>query len=111
MTRDQSRARRRDIAQVVADGASVREAAAQFGVSGRTVAHALREFGVADQRNRNGGVERFTAYDVIAALFDGARGIHRIARDLGISHQRVAEVYRRCVRAGIPVPRRPKGQM
>jgi DNA invertase Pin-like site-specific DNA recombinase len=111
-SREARRKIRAAIAQAVRDGERPCEVAERFGSSARTVTKACRENGVpaptlGAAASARTAVSRFDAYELIAALFDRSQGIRQIARRFGITHQSVGRVYRKCVKAGIPVPRRP----
>jgi hypothetical protein len=107
LSHDARLARRRAIAQAVrAAGGQTHGIAMTFGVSQTTVHFACAECGVAIQPRRSG---KSSTYALIAALFDAGRTMDAIAREFGVTAQRIGNVYRDCRRAGVPVPQRHTG--
>lgn len=99
MTNEESRVRRRAIANAIADGASVGAAALRFKVSDQTVRWSCHIHDVhLPKRDPSGG--KITVYEIIAAL-QGGRTDSEITRDLGVHRGVVARVHDRCCRFGV----------
>lgn len=111
MTRDEQTARRKAIADFVAANHSLADAAAKFNVSRVTVGVACRENGTPIPKPGR-PARRLPApatYQIISALCAGDDPLTAIAGRFGISKQRVAEIYRECRKAGVPVRVRTPG--
>ena len=99
MTHPEKRARREAMARAVREGESPAEVAQRYRVGYATVREAMREHGVVID-DRRAAVKKITTYTIIARLIRGVRPA-QIARDCGVSRQRVGQIYQKCVEAGI----------
>lgn len=79
-----------------------------FGVSAATVSHACVENGVPLKASRPNGLARGT-YKLIGELCTTDKSLTVLAGEYGVSVQRVGEVYRNCLDAGVPVRKRVQG--
>ncbi len=114
MTHDERADRDRAILQYVADGHTITEATNEFGVSYSLVYSALSASGVkpipgypgvtSDQVQTEAGALR-----IVAELLNTNAEYAVIARRLGVSTQRVGEVFKAAKFAGVKFPGRKNG--
>ena len=105
------RRRRQAIAEFIRSGRTVHEACAGFGVSHGLVKQSCRDYGVdSDGRSAPPGGSRRKAgvFAILSRLFDPSSSFSAVALSLGVSRQRVWEVHRQAVEAGIPLPPRER---
>jgi transposase len=104
LTHAQRRVRRAEIAQLVADGLPIADAANQFGVSIETVRRACQEHGVA---HRNVRIQA-SSMRVLAELLNTRSSTDEIGDRLGFSRQWVQHILRAAREAGIRFPLRDR---
>lgn len=111
MTHEERREHRREIAEFVRDNgantAALSSACRRFGASLAKVRTACFEFDVPIA-----GEDRsvLLALKIVAELLCNADSFKVIARRHRVSQQRVSQVYRTAVEAGVPVPERARGR-
>jgi len=96
MTHAERCERRRQIAETVRGGASLKEACKKHGVTATLVYASCAEHDVDLKLRASPRVLK-----VIAALQDPGRSLAEIARSFGISPQRVSQIYEEAVTCGI----------
>lgn len=95
-------ARRSEMADLLKQGMSHVEIAKKFGVSPSTVYVAGQEHGIITSR------VKASTYSIIGRLFDRGATFQEIGNEFGVSRQFVHQIYERCLKGGIPVPKRSK---
>lgn len=110
MTHLQRANRRQRIAQAVRRGATIAEASQEFCVSFRTVQQSCRENGVEYPKAPPipTSMTKVGIFPILARLCNSSTRLHLIARELGVTAQRVGHIYRGCLAAGVPVQVRAK---
>jgi transposase len=103
MTHDESRRLRKAIAEFVKDTQDVREACKRFEVSTTYVRTSCREHGVTITRPPIIRVLHISTYKIIALLVTSDMSLRQIAKELSTSPQRISDVAKQCIKAGIPI--------
>jgi transposase-like protein len=96
--------RRRKMAEEVKGGATLAEAAAKFGMSSAVARRACRDHGVEIPKTERQPVPR--TMQILAALLYTKKGFARIAREFGVTRQRVEAISKAAAANGIKVPPR-----
>jgi hypothetical protein len=110
MTHHERFLRRKEIAQYINEGNSVNDASVRFKISEATVRSACFEFlGVLPDRRKSANELAPSTYKIIARLTNTGRELGIIAKEFGVSRQRITQIYHRCIEAGIPVIIRKQG--
>lgn len=109
LTHPQRRARRTEIAHLVAGGLPVAEAAQQFGVTITTVQNACSEHGVRIRSGRPRRKSGARTFDLLADLLSTDDSLRVIAERRRVSKQWVSDILARARAAGIHMPHRRKG--
>lgn len=110
MTREQRRERRKAIADAVIHGASLCEAARQFGVSLETARTACTEWNIVAPRTGRLLACSANTLEVVGALFNPDDTLHQIGARFGVTRQAVFAVAKKARAAGIPLPARKRGR-
>lgn len=105
MTHVELAERRKQIAEWVKQGASMREAANKFGMCVSHVHACCIEHRTATVR-RSASIR---VVKIIAMLQDGRRTYQSIADALGCSRQAVHQIYKNCKKHGMKLPARKHG--
>lgn len=100
--------RRRGMVEAVRSGSTVADVAQRFGVTETTVRSACFTANVSIG-DPPGTLSRST-YAVVAALSNTGDKLIDLALRFGLSESRVNNIYRECVRAGVPVKTRGRGR-
>lgn len=109
MTHEERRERRAAIAKAVADGNSVAEVCASFGVTSTTARNACEDFGVTLSKSHPN--EKFSVYGIIADLINTSDSIVSLGGKYHVSHQRIHQIYAKAKMYGIPVRERSKNRV
>jgi hypothetical protein len=104
MTWEQIRERRREMAELVRAGKAITEVASKYDVTRQTVRLACLAHGV-PTTGKPGPKTGRGLYPILARLFQPGT-FRQCATELGVSANRVLDVYQAARKAGIPVPQR-----
>ena len=109
MTHKESRELRRKIWEAMSGGKSRSEVIREFGVSIYFVARAMSEYGHIPDSGQGvsvGGVTgtlKRSTFHIIAAMLNTKDSHSDIAKRFNVSKQRISQIHKSCVEAGIPV--------
>jgi DNA-directed RNA polymerase sigma subunit (sigma70/sigma32) len=111
MTHAEARKRSQKIvAAARATDATADELAARFGISAERVRYFCKKAGVALRRPTTKTSRPVRSMQILKALFDPSQSMLEIAQQLGISKQRVSQVYQEALKVKIPgLPSRRPG--
>jgi hypothetical protein len=107
MTGEKRRQIRKNIADDVLSGMTIKELCKKYKVSMHQVHMACKEHGVQPPLHIK---LQASTYSVIADLINTNKSFSQIGREKYITRQRVEQVYHRCKETGIPVKSRSKSR-
>jgi hypothetical protein len=106
LSQEERRERRGQMAQAIANGASMVEVCKQFKASPTYIKMACKEFGVSLAVSDRVEALGPNTLSIIAYLLNGTDPIREVAECFDVSRQRISDIKQRAEAAGIRFPRR-----